>query len=93
MPIKKIQVVILFVNLVFIIICAINIMELVEILICREPYPFGAEFFGPYSIYKSQQIYVTFKFVFTTIIIAMLVFSASRFRIMFWLLAFFIKVS
>jgi hypothetical protein len=30
-----------------------NVMELVDLLIYHEFYPFGMEFFSPYSIYKS----------------------------------------
>jgi hypothetical protein len=88
MEAKVTRYIIIFINVVFVLIAGINIMELVDILVYKEFYPFGTEFFSPYSIYKSKEIYLTFKAVFTALIIVMLICSALKFRKAFWFFAF-----
>lgn len=88
METKIIRYIIIFIDAIFALIALVNIMELVDILIYKEFYPFGAEFFGPYSIYKSRQTYVIFKSVFTVLIALLVASSVLRLRRAFWLLAF-----
>lgn len=83
---KVIRYLIIFIDLIFVLIAGINIMELVDILVYKEFYPFGTEFFSPYSIYKSKEIYVTFKTVLTISIVIMVIFSVLKLKRPFWLL-------
>lgn len=67
-------------------VAAANIMELVDVLIYHEFYPFGAEFFPPNSIYKSQNLFVAFKVTYTVSIITMLICLLAKFEKTFWVL-------
>lgn len=87
MEAKVICYVIIVVNVIFVLIAGINIMELVDILVYKEFYPFGTEFFSPYSIYKSEQIYVAFKVAFTALIVVMVACSFMKFRKAYWITA------
>jgi hypothetical protein len=86
MDAKIIRYVAVFFDVIFVTIGAINIIELMDIVVYKEFYPFGSEFFAPYSIYQSKQIFVAFKICFTAIIIAMVMLSFWRITILFWLL-------
>lgn len=88
MEAKVIRFIVIFIDVIFLLIAGINVMELVDILVYKEYYPFGTEFFSPYSIYKSQQIYIAFKSAFTVLIVLMVLFSALRFKKVFWFLVF-----
>jgi len=53
----------------------INTLDLIDVFSGKYDYPFGSEFFTPYSIYTSQNIYVGYTIIFTAVLILLICFS------------------
>ncbi len=53
----------IFISIPFIAVVLLNIGDVVSVYTGSGGYPFGSEFFGPHSIYKSRAVYVCFQVV------------------------------
>jgi hypothetical protein len=76
------------VNVVFMLLAVINVLEIVDILFFDEHYPFEGVTSEGYSIYQSKGVYVVFKVVSIILALAMFVFTfTKRWEWLFWILA------
>ena len=50
------------INLVPVFFLWVTFTELKDAIFNPGDYPFGSEFFSPYSIYKSKELFITFNF-------------------------------
>ena len=61
-----------FVALIF------NLADVYDVFFGDGGYPFGSEFFSPYSIYKTKAIYILYVILFTVILILTIFFAFKR---------------
>jgi hypothetical protein len=52
-----------------------NLADVYDVFFGDGGYPFGSEFFSPYSIYRTKAIYVLYDFLFSIILILTIYFA------------------
>jgi hypothetical protein len=76
------------VNVVFMLLAVINVLEIVDILFFNDHYPLEGVTSKGYSIYQSKGVYIVFKVVSIILALAMFVFTfTKRWEWLFWILA------
>lgn len=69
------------------------ILEIINVLQNSGQYPFGSEFFGPYSIYKSQAKFMTFhSFVVSLLLLTFVAAWQKSYRVYWSLIAVIVVV-
>lgn len=53
----------LLINLIPVAFILFNVNDLLNVFFGKEDYPFGSEFFSPYSIYKSRGLFIAYNLV------------------------------
>ena len=56
----------------------LNVFDIFDVFFGKGDYPFGSEFFSPFSIYKSKALYVTYYVIFTLLFIVLTILSFKR---------------
>lgn len=72
---KKSLLIIGLINLIPALILFMNVSEIVDASLHPERYPFGSDFFSPYSIYQSSRLYIIYQVIFSVSLIALILSS------------------
>lgn len=55
-----------------------NLLDIYDVLVGNGGYPFGSDFFLPYSIYRTRPIYIFYVFFFTIVLVLAIYFAFKR---------------
>jgi len=83
---KRSLVLVILINVIPLILLSISVSEIVEAYYNPGRYPFGSEFFSPYSVYKSSRLYITYQIVFSISLLALILSSIRWNKLLYYTL-------